>query len=99
MPYEGEFAQYKSITRITQNPRVRNLLSNCHIKPSEPTSANLSECLVDIEPSARLPKWIIAVDGSKQEIPVRNEFPGAEVAYLTVASVMLNIEKMIELDA
>ena len=27
MPYEGEFAEYKSIRRLTENERVKNLLS------------------------------------------------------------------------
>ena len=26
MPYEGEFAEYRSIRRLTENERVKNLL-------------------------------------------------------------------------
>lgn len=101
MPYEGEFAKYKSVRRIVESERIKNLLSKCEIRlPIDGhNKEDFSSLITKLKPSDRSPKWIIAVDGSKQEIPIRNGFPGAEVAYITVASVMLNVEKMKELDA
>jgi hypothetical protein len=100
MPYEGEYAQYRSINRIIESERVKALLSECEICKrdyKEDTAKLLST--PQVKPSGWLPNWVIAVDGSKQEIPIKNGFPGAEVSYVTVASVMLDIEKMLVLDS
>jgi len=45
-----------------------------------------------------LPDWVIALDGGYQQAQVENGFPGAEVCYMTVAAVMLDVFKMRELD-
>lgn len=99
MPYEGEFAQYRSIRRIAESKPVKDLLTRCEIRTPEKDEIKEEIPLCEeAKPSKWLPKWVIAVDGSKQEVPVQNGFPGAEVSYLTVAGVMLNVEKMRELD-
>lgn len=51
-----------------------------------------------VRPSGWLPDWVIALDGSYQQTQVKNGFPGAEVCYMTVAAVMLDVFKMRELD-
>lgn len=51
-----------------------------------------------LRPSDWLPSWVVAIDGSKQEEPIRKGFPGAEVSYVSVASVMINVERMRALD-
>lgn len=53
---------------------------------------------VSIEPSDWKPKSLIAIDGSHAEISIKNGFPGAEASYIAIASVILDIEKMKELD-
>lgn len=99
MPYDGEFAQYRSIKRITESDQVKELLLKCEVHSQEDIcNLDLSSIVADIKPSQWFPKWIIAVDGSNQEIPIVNGFPGAEVSYLTVSSVMLNVEQMRKLD-
>ena len=40
----------------------------------------------------------MAIDGSNPEVKVRNGYPGARVGYCTVASVLLNIRLIDELD-
>ena len=45
------------------------------------------------------PEWVLAVDGSHQEEPVRNGYPGAEIGYVTIAAVLMDIAKIKELDS
>ncbi len=47
---------------------------------------------------AKLPDLVVAIDGSKAEVQVQNGYPGAEVGYLTVASVLLNLKEIDMLD-
>ncbi len=104
MPYEGEFASYGPLRRLVDNERVKDLLRRSRIKPSAPTLGD-GQTLVrevsasDYQPSMWVPDWVLAVDGSHLEVPVETGFPGAEASYVTVASVLLDVAKMTELDA
>ncbi|MGH8566095.1 MAG: hypothetical protein ACREXW_19220 [Gammaproteobacteria bacterium] len=46
-----------------------------------------------------LPEFIVAIDGSTQEVAVKTGYPGAQVGYLTVASVLLDLGAVDRLDA
>ena len=99
MPYEGEFAGYSSLRRIVESERVKNLLGNYRIRDAADSLGSLQILEpISIEPSDWKPKNLIAIDGSHAEISIQNGFPGAEASYITVASVILDIEKMRELD-
>jgi hypothetical protein len=99
MPYEGEFAGYSSLRRIVESERVKNLLGNYKIRDAVDSLGSLQILEpINIELSDWKPKHLIAIDGSHAEISIKNGFPGAEAAYITVASVILDIEKMRELD-
>lgn len=97
MPYEGEFAPYRALQRITETERVQQLLRRAQvytpgadgpaITPSTPPAAEES-----------LPEFIVAIDGSSQEVAVKTGYPGAQVGYLTVASVLLDLEAIDRLD-
>lgn len=97
MPYEGEFAQYKPLHRIVQSDSVQLLLSDCQLAPDEPAPSAV-EHIDYIPPSPWSPTYVVAVDGSHAEVSVRNGFPGAEVSYITVASVLVDVAKRKELD-
>jgi hypothetical protein len=47
---------------------------------------------------ASLPAYAFAIDGSYAEVDVRNGYPGAKVGYVTVASVLLDLKRIDELD-
>jgi NurA domain len=99
MPYEGEFAMHRSIQRLVNSPLVQELRRRCKIAPTHGQESATAQIPQEAVPrSDWLPDWIIAIDGSHLEIPIRNGFPGAEVSYLSVASVMLNVKRMRELD-
>lgn len=99
MPYENEFAGYSSLRRIVESERVKTLLGKYKVRDAI-DSLNSLQILepLSIEPSDWQPKKLIAIDGSHAEVKIQNGFPGAEAAYITVASVILDIEKMRELD-
>jgi hypothetical protein len=101
MPYPGEFAHHRSVLRLASTPLIQDLKRRCKVRlpeTAEETASTLPP-RPEIERTQWLPQWIIAIDGSHLEIPLRNGFPGAEVSYLSIASVMLNVSRMRILDA
>jgi hypothetical protein len=48
--------------------------------------------------NAKLPDYAFAIDGSYAEVDIRNGYPGAKVGYVTVASVLLDLKRIDELD-
>lgn len=98
MPFEGEFAGYKPLARIANSERVQDIVSRCkkQVPDEGPSEAEL--LIADVKPSDWLPDLVLSVDGSYQPVPVENGYPGAELAYLTVASVILDVKKQRELD-
>lgn len=99
MPYEGEFAQYKPLRRLVESERVNQLLGSYRVRSSsDHTDALETLKPIQVQPSNWTPTWIIGIDGSHAEVDIKNGFPGAEASYITVASVLLNVEKIKELD-
>jgi hypothetical protein len=97
MPYEGEFAGYRSIRRLVGAEAVQQLLKRAKVAPAssdqnQPLPAHAPN------PSTELPAFVVGIDGSYNEVPVRNGYPGAHVGYCTVASVLINLKLIDELD-
>jgi hypothetical protein len=97
VPYEGEFASYRSLNRITQTDRVKQLLTKARVIHAEEQLATLSPALAPTASEAA-PAFAVAIDGSYAEVPVKNGYPGAHVGYVTVASVLLNLSDLDRLD-
>ena len=98
MPHEGEFAHYEPLRRIVESERVRALLGNYRVRERADSESQGGLLKADVQATDWLPKWVLAIDGSYTEVDIRNGFPGAKAAYLAVASVMLDVGKMRELD-
>ena len=99
MPYEGELAQYEPLRRIANDEKIELLLGRSKTRQEPATPASLPRITyADIEPSQFRPTHIIAIDGSNIAVPIKVEYPGAELGYVTVASVILNLELLTELD-
>ena len=97
MPYEGEFASYRSIHRIAETERVQKLLlraksANKQKKQSAIQPVSAPAAVADLAP------FVLAIDGSYTEVDVRTGYPGAKVGYVTVASVLLDLARINELD-
>jgi hypothetical protein len=99
MSYEGEFASYRPLQRIAEAERVKLLLSQAkHLKMDSATILVAAPEHVP-ETDNPLPEWVLAIDGSNAEVDVVNGYPGAKIGYCTVASVLLNLKLIGELDA
>jgi len=101
MPYEGEFASYRPLHRLAESPTVQSLLRRQRIRqpPSGARPRPRSVTPADVTASQWIPDWVLAIDGSHQPVTVENGFPGAEVGYVTVASVLLDMAKVRQLDS
>ena len=97
MPYEGEFASYRSVRRIVEAERVQKLLNRARVFRSTANKALLVP-REGLPPVADLPAFVLAIDGSYAEVDVRTGYPGAKVGYVTVASVLLDLDRVSKLD-
>jgi hypothetical protein len=99
VPYEGEFAQYRSLRRLAESQRVMELLGNFRVQRPPTGSGNLQTIsLADVTPTTWFPSWVLAVDGSHAEVAVQNGYPQSEASYVTVASVLIDLDRVRVLD-
>lgn len=98
MPYEGEFATYKPLQRIAETERVKSLLKKSRVYVPAQTESSALVPKTPPAPSEELPEYVVAIDGSWAEVDVNNGYPGAKVGYCTVASVLLDLMRIDELD-
>ena len=98
MPYEGEFAAYRALQRITETERVQQLLRRAHVYTPGASGPAITPSAPPAAPE-QLPEFIVAIDGSPLEVAVETGYPGARVGYLTIASVLLDLGALDRLDA
>jgi hypothetical protein len=98
MPYEGEFASYRALQRLADSERVQHLLRRAQTCPPDAVGASIVPT-TSPPPDEPLPEFIVAIDGSNQEVAVKTGYPGAQVGYLTVACVLLDLGEIDRLDA
>lgn len=101
MPYEGELAQYKPIRRLVESKRVNDLLGDYELQHRDDVGSTVqlqTVAVKDLPKNGWKPDWILAIDGSHAEVPVKNGYPGAEASYVTVASVLIDVAKIRRLD-
>jgi hypothetical protein len=97
MPYEGEYATYRPLHRISECQRVKGLLARS--KLLEAARAVCAPKPVEAPQQAPpMPRFILAIDGSYAEVDVKNGYPGAKVGYCTAASVLIDLHLVGELD-
>jgi hypothetical protein len=97
VPYEGEFAGYRALQRIAECERVLKLLQRAEVHSAQEGAASLTPRKAPTS-SGDLPRYVLAVDGSHAEVDVRVGYPGAKVGYCTVASVLLDMTLINDLD-
>lgn len=99
MPYQGEFAKHRPIRRLVENENVKDLLKRSRIQSVESGESRLPKMdLSEISLSGWQPHWVLAIDGSYQEESIEDGYPGAEVGYIAIAAVLMNVAKIQELD-
>ncbi len=101
MPFENEFASYEPLRRVLENPKVQALQKRLKVKKvTEEDQKILEGILVSkttLTKSDWMPDMVLAIDGSYHATKIENGFPGAEIGYVTVASVIIMLEKINEL--
>lgn len=97
MPHEGERAGYIAISRIVNSELVNAMLARCRVRPPErrveDNSGEGFTCLTGLVPE-NLPRFVVAVDGSWERVLVEHGFPGAEVGFVSVALVLLDLRRI-----
>ncbi len=96
MPFEGEARSWQAIKRLASNPRIRELLKVIRL-PEQDQVGSPSLVVAATRPSTYLPRFVIAIDGSWQGHEPQKGFPGAELAYLTISTVILDVAKLASL--
>lgn len=104
MPYQDknsfELANYQPLQRILDSEKVQKLESRLKVRKRGDGSGKDFEITEknQLEESNWQPDMVLAIDGSKQEVPIENGFPSAEYGYVTVASVLILLDKIRELE-
>lgn len=93
MPYESEFAHHKILKRFVESDPVKSMLESCHVPPREIENAPPFQF---ISRKKWKPRYVVAIDGSHYESAYQKGFPGAEVSYVSVASVLIDARKLLE---
>jgi hypothetical protein len=97
MGFEGEFASYEPLRRILESKKIKSLEQRIHINPAVQTVDTIYHSLVnknDLPQSDLLPDLILSIDGGHHEVHPEKGFPGAEYGYVTIAAVLLDLEKI-----
>ena len=103
MPFENEFASYEPLRRILNNEKVQDFQKRFKVRKSEESEEQVSEDGLLVKKSQLAlshwqPDWVLAIDGSYHAVKAKNGFPGAELGYLTLASVLIFLDKIRELE-
>ncbi|WP_183576113.1 DNA double-strand break repair nuclease NurA [Mucilaginibacter sp. X5P1] len=95
MSFEGEFASYEPLRRLLDSPSVQQLQSRLRIREKTEESHAFIRQLInksDVIHASVQPDMVLGIDGSHVEAKAENGFPGAELGYITVASVLIDLK-------
>ena len=92
MPLSNEYANHLIIKRFAEDKEIKYDLEG-YKKPEFPDEIRASGNLV--ERQKWQPKYVVAIDGSHHEIAYEKGFPGAEVGFISLATVLINVELLI----
>lgn len=101
MSFEGEFASYEPLRRVLESAKVKALQDRMHIRQPDENIENLEVLLTekkDLTQSSLQPDLVLAIDGSNLTAKAVNGFPGAEFGYITIASVLIDLKLVRELE-
>ncbi|MBE0661124.1 MAG: DNA double-strand break repair nuclease NurA [Bacteroidales bacterium] len=101
MGFEGEFASYEPLRRILDSAKVQALQERMRIRKIEDVDNNIDGLITrkcDLTQSNFQPDLVLAVDGSNLAAKAVNGYPGAEFGYITIASVLIDLKLVRELE-
>lgn len=101
MSFEGEFASYEPLRRILDSDKVKALQERLRVRQRSEETESFDNLIIkkdDLELTDLRPDLILAIDGSPLAAKAENGYPGAEVGYVTVASVLIDLKLVKELE-
>lgn len=102
MGFEGEFASYEPLRRILDSVKVDALQKRLRVREYSEDEQHFESLVInknDLLLSTIQPDLVLAIDGSHLEAKPMNGFPGAEIGYVTVASVLIDLKLVKELES
>lgn len=101
MPFQKERASYAPLRRILQCEKVRDLQTRFRKVDAERTAEDVSQAIAPrvTEARGRRPDLLLAIDGGYVSADVDTGYPGAEIGYITVAAVLILVDKLREVAA
>ena len=97
MSFEGEFASYEPLRRLLDSEKVKALQNRFRIREKTEESEEFDNDIIDkneLTESDFQPDMVLAIDGSSLAAKAENGFPGAEFGYITVSSVLIDLNKV-----
>ena len=98
MPFENESAGYAALSRIRRSEKVQRLEARFRragaSSGADPAAAIQRMTTSLRQEAVRRPSIILAIDGGNLPVEVDNGYPGAEIGYITVAAVLILLEKL-----
>ena len=91
---------YEPLRRLLSDSKISELQTQIRVnKDIEDTNWNEKTIkLSELEKSSWQPKLLIAIDGDYSKSIIQNGFPGAEIGYITVSTVVILLDKVRELE-
>ena len=91
MPYEGEFANKAAHFDLLNNPDIKSMLAECSFlqPPSDQVAQNLAGRFVEptFDVDVKIPKAIIAVDGSQHETSLDKKLPSTKFGFIKIGAI------------
>ena len=101
MGFEGEFASYEPLRRLRDSEKVKVFESSIvPYKPIENFEQFTRELVAkdNIISSNQKPDMILAFDGGELIGSIEKGFPGSELGYVTIATVLIDLKKISHLE-
>ena len=101
MGFVGEYASYEPLRRIRGSEKINALEKRFRIRQKKTGDDYFENKIIqkaDLVESTQQPDSILAIDGSCLPAKAENGFPGAEFGYVTVASVLIDLKLIDELE-
>jgi hypothetical protein len=91
---------YEPLRRLISDTKLQEILGQIRIRSTGETVDWSEQTLspADLESSTWQPKLLIAIDGDYSKSIVENGYPGAEIGYVTVSTVVILLDKVRELE-
>jgi len=83
---------------LIENELIQSKLSNYRFpvpQPSQGVSPGLLHEASSLQAASSTAHWVLAFDGSPQEVAAREEYPCTRVGYLQIAGVLVHLDEML----